>query len=257
MIVFGTGTGRCGTHALSLLLNAQLFSSVTHEQADTRYRGDELAARALDSAESALRAGKSLAGDCAFYYLQVAERLMAHGPQVKIVYLWRNRDEVVQSFLRKCRDRNHWTSPGSPHWHEDDLPGNGLFPTYDLPKAQAIKQYWKDCEVRAWRLLEQYPEQFVMFDTNVVLNSQEGQDCLLSFLDVPLADHVYHVGLRTNQSAFQPLVTITPNYEPTERCDACHSELGWWYVEANGTGRFACHGCREAMVNEVRHAVAA
>jgi hypothetical protein len=148
-LVFGMGTGRCGTVTLAQLLRAQPGCGATfsHEQhpllpwtqpssrallraADARVR--HLLQRRLRWDARGADAGKQpgaahatpLVGDVASFYLPYTEAILAIEPAARFIILQRSRAAVAASFARKdpgvdlwraCANRTLW-SPNHIYW---------------------------------------------------------------------------------------------------------------------------------------------
>src|SRR5690554_2173097 len=98
-IVIGLGTGRCGSHALAALLNAQRGAAVRHEMRPL------LPWRRASSDASRARVARifrelhgSLVGDVCSSYLPYAQDCLSDHPRLKLVCLKREKEAVVKSF---------------------------------------------------------------------------------------------------------------------------------------------------------------
>lgn len=161
MIVFGIGTGRCGTASLANLLNKQNNAAVFHElnPGPMSWTGAEAyLEELLGQFESALETGKldvevvprrwnlealdqlekmdkiSMVGDIGLYYLPYVEYILSKNPSVKFVGLRRDEDATVKSYLRKTMSYRY--------------PKFLRF----LPGAVKVRNHWIDHDGSKWTL---------------------------------------------------------------------------------------------------------
>jgi hypothetical protein len=112
-IIFGLGTGRCGTVSLFTLLNISAGSQagVTHEVEPPERdrllvwdgRSDLYRGRVAALLKMVLSREALVTGDIWSAYLPYADTILAMNPAAKLVVLERDQDDVVRSFLRKTR----------------------------------------------------------------------------------------------------------------------------------------------------------
>ena len=197
-IVYGIGTGRCGTESLASLLKKQKLSKITHE----RYRwwlGWEHSESHVDT--MLVREIKELDkdfvlyGDVAFAWLPYIPYIWRLKPEAKVVCLKRKKEDTVKSWLKT--PYNHWqvhdgTKYPYGYWSR-------AFPKFDPSsnREKAVENYWNMYYERAEVLQFTNPYNFRIFDLNV-LNSLEGQKSLLNFVGIEEENHLYQVGIRLN-----------------------------------------------------------
>ena len=202
-IVFGLGTGRCGTKSLASLLNQQADAYVTHE----RYRwrlGWEHSESQVDSILN-LEPAKSetnfeLYGDVAFSWLPYVELIIRWHPQAKFICLKRNKKDTVNSWIAKAPYDNHWqkhdgTKYRFGHWSR-------CFPKFALcfTRRQAIEQYWEYYYAQATEYQHKYPENFQIFNISS-LNSFKGQVKLLCFAGIDKKKQIHNIKINENPSS--------------------------------------------------------
>lgn len=210
--ILGIGTGRCGTQSLATLLNEQRDASVTHE----RFRanvpwgrdGDRWLERLLREAPS----GDGLYGDVALYWLPQAERLLseAHADSydVRIVGLKRDKEETIDSYLRKTPDRNHWQLHDGIEYDHCRLGWDKCYPKFVAEsKREALSMYWSYYYGEIARLEDKYPERIRCFPTDA-LNTERGQRAILNFVGCPPQEDHLMPGIRKN---------VDPTAEPLSR----------------------------------------
>ena len=198
-IVFGLGSGRCGTQSLAALLNDQQGARVWHEVLGpaVAWEGGH---RAVDEVlrRFLLHAEAKLVGDVASYYLPYVQQILAACPRVRFVCLKRDREETVASFLTKTARKNHWMTHDGTQWKR--TPWDTCFPKYPASsKAEALGLYWDDYYRRAAELETSLPQGFRVFSI-AELNTEEGQHAILEFLGIPRELRRLAVGLRLNAS---------------------------------------------------------
>jgi len=188
--VVGTGTGRCGTSSLAALLSAQNGADVTHERWRSRVpwtEGQHWARSLVEECEESLEGGARVAQ----WY---AEGLIEAG--ARIVYLLRNCEEVVESFIRKSGPRNNW-QPWPQLAENERFRFHECFPSFLAEsKREALRKYWSLSVGRAQDLNARH-EAFEIFPTKA-LNSEDGVKGILDHLQVPKEARTIETGIRVN-----------------------------------------------------------
>jgi hypothetical protein len=191
-IVLGMGTGRCGTHTLAELLNAQQDAVVTHEQPPLLVWSARDARTAIAARIGRIKRTRAqrLIGDVASFYLPYVDAAIALEPSIRVVVLERPREEVVESFVRWL-DRvhalplNHWAAEPAPGWHHDPV-WSRIFPKYPIAdREEAIRRYWDEYHETATTLAKRFPENVRIFPMHETLNTDTGVADLLSFVGIP------------------------------------------------------------------------
>lgn len=193
-LIFGLGTGRCGTLSLSTVLDAQYQTNVTHEYG---FRlpwntNNYYLTITLDTIFKQ-HMGRFV-GDVAFWYLPYTERILELFPDAKFICLKRDRQDTIDSQIRcgKTLGTNHFVDATSKHYDHERWPlGNiesrmyrSSFPQYDLPWKEALIKYHDDYYDRAEYFERIYPKNFKIFDMHATLNTEEGQKEMLQFSGV-------------------------------------------------------------------------
>lgn len=110
-IIFGIGSGRCGTTSLSALLNAQKDSSISHEMGGKILLPWEFDEKALEKyLDKLLSRKEGIIGDVSFYLIKYIPKIIEIIPNCTIVVLKRNKQETVNSMMRKTTGLEHWKS---------------------------------------------------------------------------------------------------------------------------------------------------
>ncbi len=192
-LVFGVGTGRCGSVSLSILLNEQADASVSHELSGhiLPWLYDEsLLERVL---EHILERSNGIVGDVASFYLPYVHRILEWFPDAKFVCLKRDRDLCIASLIAKH---------GKFNLYQDGVsPGNvwqTASPTFssELSREEATAAYYDLYHEIAEDIESEHPERLRIFDTEC-LNTSDGVQSILDFCGFREPDII--VGLRTNQ----------------------------------------------------------
>lgn len=195
-LVFGLGSGRCGTKSLATLLDSQPGAYVTHERwhREMAWTGSERVV--LELARRLQRSGAALAGDVAFYYLPYVQ-MIARNRDIRFVCLKRDRLSTVKSFLRKVGRGHRWIHHNGARWRRDPV-WDKCFPKEDIAdRAEAIGAYWDQYYDTAEKLQRQLAGRFLIVPVEA-LNSRRGQREILSFVGVSEFQQLLRIGMRLN-----------------------------------------------------------
>lgn len=198
--VFGMGTGCCGTSSLAYLLNSQQGAFVGHELFPILPWSTDEEARAFFienkweqlNHESHLY---SLVGDVASYYLPYARFLMYNLDSLKdevdfkFIVLQRNKGEVVNSFLNKFKRQNNNPLQIKKSFSIREDKWDSSFPKYDDAASikECIEWYYDDYYAEVDFLLNQWPDNFRMYDINDLNNDKKVFE-LLRFVGVEVPE---------------------------------------------------------------------
>jgi hypothetical protein len=203
MLVFGVGSGRCGTTSLRLFLDLQRDFSITHElnfegiRQPMPWQPDFPLAR--QQLELLLQRPAAVRGDIGFYWLPYTEWILEQFPDSRFICLKRNKADTVASYLRRTEGRNHWLQHSGARWILDEV-WDSSFPKYPIEdKQEAVSQYWEDYYATAERMQQVYSGNFRIFPVDA-LNSREGQAAILSFVGLSPADMIFTPSFRLNIS---------------------------------------------------------
>jgi len=190
------GTGRCGTVSIAKLIDGCKNCCVYHE-----YKAPQGILPwnfNISKAQQRLKELQSfqgqLVGDTAFYYLNYIEFFDNHLNNLKVVHIWRDKEEVVESFMRKTEKgnilRNHWHSSKRKDKIYEDSIWDIAFPDldYTTTKREAIAEYW-ELYMNRVRNLKTKNEIFWIYVYD--LNKKEKQKELFDYLEIPEKDRVY------------------------------------------------------------------
>jgi len=198
-LVFGTGSARCGSKSLAMLLGMQPRVAVGHErfllpwEVDALQLNDTLREIEKTPERRVLTQGNpvqwlqyrvpnaSIVGDIAPAYLSYASILIEQH-RAKVICLKRDKELTVDSFLRQKFDHCS-LQPASGE--EPEPKRTASIPKYGMPTRRAAAEaYWEDFYSTAQRLAARYPDQFRIFDIGM-LNLWVGVMALLDFVGVP------------------------------------------------------------------------
>jgi hypothetical protein len=180
-VIFGLGTGRCGTHSLTHLLNSQENSNVSHEIGGIPFLPWEPSKGTfMHGIGTVGESGSDFVGDVAFYWLPYVHDILEIYPNAKFVVLKRDRQAVIDSYMKWTPTRNHWKNHMGIEWIE--CPWDNCFPTYslDLTKEEAIGKYWDDYYIRVDILKRIYPDHLLIFPTEH-LNEEDKVQTMLEW----------------------------------------------------------------------------
>jgi len=205
-LVLGIGSGRCGSLSLAKLLDGQAESAVTHE---TRplfpWASGCRKALVTERIASLRRKSAKLVGDIASSYLPYVEEFVKQVPDIRIVAIRRDCEEVVASF---CRWSDHAHSAPTDHWSEQPAAGlfhdpvwSTIFPKYPTAsREEGVRRYWREYYDTVDELQRRFPRNVRTFEMADVLNTIDGQRQLLDFVGVKPSRQVFDVGIETHQS---------------------------------------------------------
>ena len=192
-LVFGLGSGRCGTASLAFLLSQQESTFSSHELFPILPWKPDMSTLTYKWTQLDHQAHLyDVVFDAGIYYFSYVPALIKswnmheYAKQrydLKFVCLKRDKESVVESFLLKFKKQNN--NPLQDHG-DDSLVVNewdNSFPKYpnDLSLREAIERFYDDYYEIANQYSEIYPENFKIFDTNC-LNSESGVTSLLRFI---------------------------------------------------------------------------
>lgn len=180
--IFGLGTGRCGTASLANLLNSQKDSHVWHE--NTGLHWWPVVANYEITKERLLERGKEFkyVGNVAYYWIQYIQHVVTDFHNPKFIYLWRDKEEVIESFWARSKkrieaqfDARTWLS---------------YYPFLEYPPSKdAIARTYDLYTGMADVLIFKYPKQVFIMNVNS-LSKKDSVCKLLDFIGIPERDHI-------------------------------------------------------------------
>ena len=188
VLIIGIGTGRCGSASLAGILNMQMGAQITHESKPRPPWNADHAMLSFKLETILNREGKWV-GDIGMYYLPYVREIIAMHPSVRVIYLERDEDQVVRSFLVKTEKRNHWMYHDGLEYRIDDV-WDPLFPKFKAEnKEEALKAYVSSYRQAARAVIAEYPERVFFLKTEELTDPKRITE-LLRFIGVPEAQMV-------------------------------------------------------------------
>jgi len=189
-LIIGLGTGRCGTHSLVDVLNAQGSVQVVHEDKPILHWNPKREPSGVIGRFQARidRAPGKITGEVALFLLRHTPALLDAFPQARAVVLQRPREEVIASFTRWVRGSNRYRRHTN-HWQRGVRRKRTLwdraFPRFDAPTMQeAIGLYWNWYARRVTDLMSRYPDRVRQWTMREALNDPDTQRDMLQWLGI-------------------------------------------------------------------------
>jgi len=182
-LIFGIGTGRCGTHSLSELLNKQEGLDVTHELGDIPFLPWYFDVDKLNKyLEIIKKRKKQYCGDVAFYLLPYVEYIIKRYPESKFIALKREKEKTLKSFIKKTEGRNHWQRHNGSFFVQDAW--DKCFPKYYCSgKEKALDLYYDEYYNTVESLIKKYPKNISLYNLEE-LNNESGVSSVLNFIGI-------------------------------------------------------------------------
>ncbi len=222
-LIIGLGTGRCGTTSLARLLSLQPDSSFIHEGEFTKdkyshfllpWNTDLVKLAEWKNKLKNFSGESNFCGDVGSYFIQYVSAVLQKYPNAKFVCLKREKDQVIRSFMKKTRGRNHWMER-IPWYQARDIIWDKIFPRFDVSsKKEAIALYWNIYYVMASDFEKRFPENFKVFPTEF-LNSVSGMNEILDFAGIPASGRVLdkkHENKNTIKDQLSSMTLVFKNF---------------------------------------------
>lgn len=179
-LIFGLGTGRCGTHSLCSFISDQENCFVTHEFTDKPFLSWDYSDEEFKKIISKIEEREEVfVGDIAFFLLNYAEKIIDYNKNSKFLVLKRDKKETVESYLRKTIGRNHWQKHDGKYYRFCEW--DRCYPKLLAHnKKEAIGKYWDLYYAKTSKLQEKYPKNFLTMSTED-LNDNEKLFKILEF----------------------------------------------------------------------------
>jgi len=229
-LVITVGSGRCGTHSAARLFNSQEGLLYTHEWAPIfKWHGDaQLVINKLSVLVSRypyvtnkqfqfpvpvdlkVKLNSDVVGDANFAYLPYVETILQRFPGTKVIALKRERQQTIDSFVRKCGNQNHWMERDGRMWRKGEY--DKCFPKFNATdRKEAIGLYWDYYYREVERLIVKYPDQIRLFWTDDMFNDMEQQAEAFAFLGVKNPKLMSVVVDRLSGLPARPPAKVEPN----------------------------------------------
>ncbi|MFC1682140.1 hypothetical protein ACFL0X_00815 [Nanoarchaeota archaeon] len=197
-LIFGIGTGRCGTVSLFNLLNLQKNSKSTHESKPIlpwNFSKKDIERKIY----ILLKRKEKFVSDEGFYYLPYTGFILSKYPSAKFIVLKRNKNEVIKSYSKKTEGRNHWINHDGSIWKKDKI-WDPSYPKYNVKsKEVALEKYWDDYYTTVNKLTKKFPKNIQVWDMKKGLNTEDGVKEILSFAGIPEKDQIVKINIQENK----------------------------------------------------------
>jgi len=218
--IFGLGTGRCGTGTLTEFLDKQNGIWAKHEGQYCPWKKD-LVAFYQSVIKLMNEATEAKIATVAFYWRNYLSEIFRDFRNPKLIVLKRQKEKVVESFSSLYRDKNYWSLQGGENWDGRSPQGDAIqymFPKYNLPKKEAIGQYWEDYyndgTINYW--MAKFPRNIMLMPSEKLWGSEEAQKEILEFLEIPEEDWVLDPSIWSHKRPKKEKVLMV-NREPPKK----------------------------------------
>jgi len=152
-LIFGLGTGRCGSMSLANLLTYQSDCLISHELGGAPWLTWEPSKSLNVFMNRIVNRRESIVGDVSFYSLPYANILMDRYDDVRFVILKRDKEETIKSYMKKTQGRNHWMLHNGSVWRLDIW--DRCYPKFNVEtKEEALSRYYD----HYYELCQQLPQ---------------------------------------------------------------------------------------------------
>ena len=185
-LIISIGTGRSGSASLSSFLSEQKNMLVLHEGRLEKEKIRKLIKWENDEEELfkwieyLLNYNDDIKfiGDTGMYFLPYIDLIIKKYNNVKIIGLEREKNEVVNSFLKKTDGRNHWYSHNGNEWKLDQR-WDPCFPKYQIKdKRKAIEKYYDNYIETTNNLKIKYPNNIKIWKLSDFNNTKTKNEIL-------------------------------------------------------------------------------
>jgi hypothetical protein len=205
-MIFGLGTGRCGSWSLYKLLDEQKHIASTHERGFLPWKPDLVVfwrwINRYQTEKAAQLESCKIVANTSWVWINYVDEIMSQMLNPKCICMKRDRQEMIESFMEYTEERwNHWTKPDSKHWDKEKWGKprveQVLFPQFDLPLDKALGAYWDEYYKLADYWASKFPCTFRIY--NVDMLNHEGQiKDMLDFCEIPEQDQSVMAGIKLN-----------------------------------------------------------
>ena len=188
-LIISIGTGRSGSASLSSFLSAQESMLFLHEGRLEKEKIRKLIKWENDEEELfkwidflvGYDDEAMFVGDTGMYFLPYIEMIINKYNNVKVIGLERDKDEVVESFIKKTEGRNHWYNHGGKDWKVDKK-WDPCFPKYQIKeKRKAIEKYYDEYISKTNYLKIKYPDNVKIWNL-LDFNKSKTKNEILDFI---------------------------------------------------------------------------
>lgn len=141
-IIIGLGTGRCGTVSLTNLFKSQSSCVAEHEYtAHNSQHGEVWGDNFMELVDYIESKSEKFVCEISFYNLPYIDQLIDRYDDVKFIIMKRDRQETINSYLKKTINRNHWQEHDGTRYKY--CKWDSAYPKFEgADKADSIGMYW-------------------------------------------------------------------------------------------------------------------
>jgi hypothetical protein len=177
--LIGYGVGRCGTKSLAHLLSSQGGVTAYHEAMPLHWLPSPGYGSAIDWLK---HINNDVVCAVGYYWLKYVPMVVRELCPVKFVHIWREKEEVVESFWNK-KTRIRGMEVEDDEWF-------GVYPFLDYPPTKdKIAKTWEKYQYIAGRMAKFYSNITHTLHMND-LNDMAKVSALLDFVDIPKEQQV-------------------------------------------------------------------
>lgn len=178
-LIFGLGTGRCGSMSLANLLTYQQDCMVSHELGGAPWLSWKPSKDVNVFINKIIDRREAVVGDVSFYSLPYANILIERYGDVRFVILKRDKEETIRSYMKKTQGRNHWMSHNGSEWRLDIW--DRCYPKFDVEtKEEALSCYYD----HYYELCQQLPQDKCFWLQSPELNDESKCLKMLEFCGI-------------------------------------------------------------------------
>lgn len=171
-MIIGLGTGRCGSMSLANLLSFQSNCLVSHEMGGRPWLPWKKDKDSFDNYYRLISSRKQqFTGDVSFYNLPYAVDYLSKNEKTVFVILQRDKQDTINSYLKKTEGRNHWIVHNGSKWRLDSW--DKCYPKFDVTEKEAALSAYYD---HYYDLCEQLPQEKCFWMKTSQLNNK--QNCI-------------------------------------------------------------------------------
>lgn len=176
-IVFGLGTGRCGTMSLSELLSHQKNSIISHELGGLPWLSWKKDKNKFTFfMNKVLDRRCSFVGDVSFYSLPYWKEILNLGLETKFVIIKRDKKETIDSYMKKTINQNPFMSHDGTVWRHYEW--DHCYPKMlSENKERAISMYYD----YYYEMCKEIPNELAYWIDTKDLNNKEASLDLLNW----------------------------------------------------------------------------
>jgi hypothetical protein len=141
-VIFGLGTGRCGTMSLANLLNFQEDCLMTHELGGLPWLPWEISEKDFQYFFTrVLNRRQTFVGDVSLYSLPYWRKILEYNPESKFIIIKRDKSATIESYIKKTEGQNPFMKHDGTKWRHYEW--DRCYPKMNCKsKEEAISLYY-------------------------------------------------------------------------------------------------------------------